>query len=461
MLREHDRQLRILLLVSDVSLCGLAFVGTLLWRPEVASLSWGLVALGVASASALPAAIRALEDQPSTRLKSLSAAVMTLVLAGSIVAVGLAGLAFLLAVPIEPVVLSQSVLLQLSAVGLVRMSILAGLRALRRRGRNYRGVVVIGSGPLARQLTDLMAQHPEWGLKVVGYVDDSTPIDPAIPKERVHKFADLPALIRNEVVHEVFAACPRSMLVTLGPVISLCSDVGLPVSVMTDLFGDYVPQPRMRELGNRSALTFAPVHHSQSQLKVKRLLDIAGALVGLVLSAPLIAVAGTMIRITSPGPILFKQVRCGLYGRSFTMFKLRTMVENAEDQQDEIRHMNEMEGPVFKIERDPRITAVGRFLRAFSIDELPQFWNVLVGDMSLVGPRPPVPSEVAEYEHMERRRLSMRPGLTCLWQVRGRNQIGFDEWVKLDLEYIDSWSLSQDIKILAQTLPTIAAGNGS
>jgi len=251
------------------------------------------------------------------------------------------------------------------------------------------------------------------------------------------------------------------MLVTLGPVISLCSDVGLPVSVMTDLFGDYVPQPRMRELGNRSALTFAPVHHSQSQLKVKRLLDIAGALVGLVLSAPLIAVAGTMIRITSPGPILFKQVRCGLYGRSFTMLKLRTMVENAEDQQDEIRHMNEMEGPVFKIERDPRITAVGRFLRAFSIDELPQFWNVLVGDMSLVGPRPPVPSEVAEYEHRERRRLSMRPGLTCLWQVRGRNQIGFDEWVKLDLEYIDSWSLSQDIKILAQTLPTINAGNGS
>jgi lipopolysaccharide/colanic/teichoic acid biosynthesis glycosyltransferase len=185
----------------------------------------------------------------------------------------------------------------------------------------------------------------------------------------------------------------------------------------------------------------------------------AGAL--LVLAAPLIAVAAVAIKATSSGPVFFHQIRCGRYGHHFGMLKLRTMVIDAEEKQAALLDLNEMEGPVFKIKADPRITSVGRLLRRFSIDELPQLWNVFRGDMSLVGPRPPVPMEVVRYETRDRRRLSMRPGITCLWQVSGRNEIGFDDWVRLDVEYIDSWSLVNDFKILLRTIPVVLRGTGS
>jgi lipopolysaccharide/colanic/teichoic acid biosynthesis glycosyltransferase len=159
--------------------------------------------------------------------------------------------------------------------------------------------------------------------------------------------------------------------------------------------------------------------------------------------------------------VLFRQTRCGLNGRRFEIVKLRTMCANAEQRLDEILHLNEMDGPVFKVKDDPRVTRVGRLLRRYSLDEIPQLWNVLRGDMSLVGPRPPLPHEVSQYESAERRRLSMRPGLTCLWQVSGRNDIGFEEWVRLDLEYIDGWSLYQDFKILVRTVPAVLFGTGA
>jgi len=159
--------------------------------------------------------------------------------------------------------------------------------------------------------------------------------------------------------------------------------------------------------------------------------------------------------------VLFRQRRCGLNGRIFTLFKFRTMVADAEERIGEVAHLNEMKGPVFKVRRDPRVTGVGRWLRRFSLDELPQLWNVLRGDMSLVGPRPPIPEEVARYERWQRRRLSMKPGLTCLWQVRGRNQIDFEEWMRLDLEYIDNWSPWLDLKILARTVPVVLSGRGA
>jgi lipopolysaccharide/colanic/teichoic acid biosynthesis glycosyltransferase len=159
--------------------------------------------------------------------------------------------------------------------------------------------------------------------------------------------------------------------------------------------------------------------------------------------------------------VFFKQERCGLNGRLFTMYKLRSMVDNAEQTRFELEALNEMDGPVFKSSRDPRRTAVGRFLRKFSIDELPQFYNVLRGDMSLVGPRPPLPQEVARYERWQRRRLSMKPGITCLWQISGRNEISFQDWMKLDLTYIDNWSLLLDLKILLKTVPVVLLGRGA
>jgi lipopolysaccharide/colanic/teichoic acid biosynthesis glycosyltransferase len=208
-------------------------------------------------------------------------------------------------------------------------------------------------------------------------------------------------------------------------------------------------------------LSFAPVHHNRGKLIVKRGIDIVGSAILLTLVAPILGVATLAIRLTSPGPIFFRQTRCGLNGRQFVMLKLRTMYVDAEQRKAELMHLNEMTGPVFKMKNDPRITPVGRIFRRLSIDELPQLWDVLRGDMSLVGPRPAVPLEVDEYATFERRRLSMRPGLTCIWQVNGRNDIGFDDWVRLDLEYIDTWNLTNDFKILAQTLPAVLGGEGA
>ena len=185
----------------------------------------------------------------------------------------------------------------------------------------------------------------------------------------------------------------------------------------------------------------------------------AGAL--LVLAAPLFALIALLIKTTSKGPVIFRQVRCGLGGREFAFYKFRSMVENAEAAQSQLQHLNEMSGPVFKIGKDPRCTPVGRFLRKFSLDELPQFINILKGDMSFVGPRPPLPQEVEDYERWQRRRLRMKPGLTCLWQVRGRNEIDFDEWMRLDLQYIDTWSLLLDIKIVLKTIPIVLLGKGT
>jgi lipopolysaccharide/colanic/teichoic acid biosynthesis glycosyltransferase len=174
----------------------------------------------------------------------------------------------------------------------------------------------------------------------------------------------------------------------------------------------------------------------------------------------MLLIAG-LLKLAGGGRVLFTQTRCGLNGRRFTLYKFRTMVEDAESQRHAIAHLNEMSGPVFKVKRDPRVTPVGRWLRQFSLDELPQLWNVFKGDMSLVGPRPPVPQEVSQYQRWQRRRLSMRPGLTCLWQVQGRNELDFDRWIELDLEYIDSWSPLLDIKILLKTIPVVLSGKGA
>jgi lipopolysaccharide/colanic/teichoic acid biosynthesis glycosyltransferase len=194
---------------------------------------------------------------------------------------------------------------------------------------------------------------------------------------------------------------------------------------------------------------------------VKRPVDVVGSLLGLVLLSPLFLVIAILIRLDSPGPILFRQVRIGKEGRRFWFFKFRSMVENAEEMKETLLHLNELEGPVFKISEDPRVTPIGRFLRRTSLDELPQLLNVLGGQMSLVGPRPPLPCEVEKYEGWQRDKLSVLPGITCLWQISGRNHIGFTEWMRLDIEYIRRQSLGLDLKILARTLPAVLSRKGA
>ncbi len=208
-------------------------------------------------------------------------------------------------------------------------------------------------------------------------------------------------------------------------------------------------------------LSFSTTPTNEALLLIRRILDVALAAFLLVVTFPVSLITALLIKLTSPGPVLFKQERCGLNGRLFVMYKFRSMVGNAEQLRFELDALNEMDGPVFKSSRDPRITLIGKIIRRFSIDEVPQLYNVLRGDMSLVGPRPPLPQEVARYERWQRRRLSMKPGITCLWQISGRNEVSFDDWMKLDLTYIDNWSLLLDLKILLKTVPVVLLGRGA
>jgi exopolysaccharide biosynthesis polyprenyl glycosylphosphotransferase len=323
-------------------------------------------------------------------------------------------------------------------------------------------VLVVGSGPRAHRATSLIEEHPAWGQRVIGLLDEfDQAFDPSLHGYPIHKLHDLPDLLRRVVVDEVVVACPRSMLSTITPVVATCAAVGVPVTLLSDVFGDLMPRPRVAEFGTQPALSFGVVHHSRTALWVKRVIDVVGASALLLLAAPVLAVAALAIKLDSPGPVLFRQKRVGLHGRIFDVLKLRSMFVDAEKRRAELLELNEMDGPVFKIKNDPRVTRVGRWIRRLSLDELPQLWNVVRGEMSLVGPRPPIPGEVDQYDVGHRRRLSMRPGITCLWQVQGRNKIGFEEWVQLDLAYIDRWSLLLDAEILLRTVPAVLKGDGA
>lgn len=470
MLRHQSHRLHALLVVLDVALSGVLFVSMLADRGLSGvppGTNWAsapaLLATALVACLAWPLIVQQLGLYDSQRIVGLDETLSKLAGACVVSTLLLIATAFCLHAPLRarfPVELGMAQFMLFSGE---RFVIFGTLRMARRLGRNTRNVLIVGSGPRAAGVQRLIHRRPEWGLRIVGFVDEGrAPIDAEIPAERVHKLIEMPELLRREVIDEVIIATPRSMLGAILPVVAACGSAGVPFTLLADIFGDYLPPPIVTRFDTLAALRFAPVHHSPARLLVKRSIDMVGASVGLVLAAPVIGVAGLLVRLTSPGPILFKQVRCGLYGRQFSMFKLRTMCVDAEEKREALLHLNEMTGPVFKLHDDPRVTTVGRFLRRYSLDELPQLWNVLKGDMSLVGPRPPVPHEVAQYETFERRRLSMRPGITCLWQVSGRNHVAsFDEWVRLDLEYIDTWSLANDLKILLKTIPAVMRGTGA
>jgi exopolysaccharide biosynthesis polyprenyl glycosylphosphotransferase len=241
-----------------------------------------------------------------------------------------------------------------------------------------------------------------------------------------------------------------------------CEVAGVKVSVAMNYFNLKLSRIRQVEMGGFPLLTFESGPSFFWPLVCKRFMDILISLILLILLSPLMVVTALTVKLTSRGPVFFRQERCSLNRRKFTLYKFRTMDFDAESKRRKLVRKNEMKGPAFKITNDPRVNTVGRFLRKTSIDELPQLWNVLVGDMSLVGPRPPIPAEVAKYEPWHRRRLSMRPGITCLWQIGGRNRINdFNEWARLDLEYIDRWSLWLDIVILLKTVPVVLMGTGA
>ena len=215
------------------------------------------------------------------------------------------------------------------------------------------------------------------------------------------------------------------------------------------------------DLDGTLMLTVSATPRQPVALLGKRVIDLVGAAVALVVLSPVCLIATILVKTTSKGPVFFAQERSGLNGRTFKLYKFRSMYRDAEARRASLASRNEMSGPVFKIKDDPRITPVGKWMRRFSVDELPQLWNVLAGDMSLVGPRPPIPDEVKKYERWQRRRLSMKPGITCLWQVSGRNAIDFEDWMRLDLAYIDTWSLRLDVQILLRTVPVVLTARGA
>ena len=337
-------------------------------------------------------------------------------------------------------------------------------RYLRKSGYNYRNLLIIGTGESAERYIKIVKDHEEWGFRILGIVDeDRSKIGTELLGCKIiGSVKDVPDIVHNSVVDEVVFIVPRLWLGKMEDVMQFCETEGIKISVSMDYFNLKLSKVKQTELSGFPLLTFDSAPNKLWPLLAKRVLDIVISGTLLVILAPVFLVIAILIKLTSKGPVFFRQERCSFSGRRFTLYKFRTMVDGAESRISELLLKNEMKGPAFKFENDPRITKIGKFLRVSSIDELPQLWNVLLGDMSLVGPRPPLPAEVKMYEPWHRRRLSMRPGITCLWQVSGRNKItDFDEWAKLDLEYIDKWSLWLDTRILLKTVPVVLLGIGA
>lgn len=330
------------------------------------------------------------------------------------------------------------------------------------RGHNVHNILVVGTGRRAQEFLSLALKHKEWGYHIVGFLDkDAKMVGKKISEYSVMgSLDDLPKILESTVIDEVVYVVPRSWLPVIEKCILYCEAVGVRATLATDFFDLEIARGTPQQLDGFTYLTFETSRLKHTEFWIKRSIDVIFSFIFLLLSAPLFILIALAIKLDSKGPVFFKQLRCGVNGRKFYVYKFRSMVPDAEKKLEELRDQNEMSGPVFKITKDPRQTRVGKFLRKTSLDEFPQFWNVLRGDMSLVGPRPPIPKEVEQYEPWQRRRLSMKPGITCIWQVSGRNKIGFEDWMKLDLQYIDRWSLWLDFKILIQTVRAVLGQTG-
>jgi exopolysaccharide biosynthesis polyprenyl glycosylphosphotransferase len=349
------------------------------------------------------------------------------------------------------------------AVEKITVKLLLG--CLRSRGLNLRYMLIAGTGKKSEKFARYVHDHAEWGLRIKGFLMG----EGDTPKESIHGYPVL-GLLENlvdvckaDTIDEVVFCLENESVAKIEHYLEELEELGITVRMALDF---YELQQSKREVsllhGEIPIMTFHRKGFDANMLLLKRCLDVAGALVGLTITAGLSPFIALAIRIESPGPILFGQKRVGQNGRLFTCWKFRSMFADAEERKRELMTRNEVRGAMFKMKDDPRVTKVGKFLRKASLDELPQFWNVLYGEMSLVGTRPPTPDEVARYENWQRRRISIKPGVTGLWQVSGRNQIkDFDEIVRLDLQYIDNWSLLFDIRIILRTVKVVFLREGS
>jgi exopolysaccharide biosynthesis polyprenyl glycosylphosphotransferase len=323
-------------------------------------------------------------------------------------------------------------------------------------------ILIVGVGPLGRH-TGLEIVGQERNRRVTGYLRLSDELEHSrLPASILGAIYALEGILKTHVVHEVYlASSDEAHRAEIQQAIGVCERFGIPFALPANRFRIARAEPRDRSAFGDGYVHYLSFRHKPVQLVLKRAFDIAASSLAVAILSPLFVAVAIAIKLTSKGPVLFRQPRVGRYGRMFNMLKFRSMVADAEAQKDQLLSKNEQSGPVFKMARDPRVTRVGRFIRKYSIDELPQFINVLRGEMTIVGPRPPVPREVAQYEAWQRRRLSVRPGITCVWQVSGRNEIGFEQWMYLDMQYIDNWSLGQDFQLIFKTVPVVLFGKGA
>jgi len=355
-----------------------------------------------------------------------------------------------------------NLLLQLTLMPLSRL-VVSGVTPLATNGSSpcARRVLIIGTGKQAKQAADIIADCPEMDTSLIGFLD--------FHRKGLWRYRDVPLIghpdrlaeiVTNGHVDAIFLAVEQEDISSSQRLFQKAEEMGVTIAVMPSVFNTNIAKPSLVDISGLPALIYSSTPTNRVALFAKRVIDPLMALIGIIASSPFLIAVAIWIKLDSKGPVLFSQPRSGLNGKTFSLYKFRTMCNDAEEKKSTLQTLNEMSGPVFKIKDDPRISRLGKQLRKYSIDELPQLFNILKGDMSLVGPRPALPKEVSQYEPWQHRKLSVRPGLTCLWQVSGRNSIGFEEWMKLDLQYIDNWSLWLDAKLIARTIPTVLKGTG-
>lgn len=329
---------------------------------------------------------------------------------------------------------------------------------------NYNKVLLIGSGPRAARALEILRNHSDWGMEVVGALDPNP--------ERVGTVFDgikvigtldsVEDILSNSVVDEVVVALPRSLLNDIGPIAEACEEQAVCMRYFADLYDMNIANVHLDIIDDLPVLNFEPVSQDMGKLMIKRIFDLAVTMAALPILLPVFLIVAIAIKLDSKGPVFFFQDRVGLHKRRFKMMKFRSMHTDAEERLKDIEHLNEAEGPIFKMTNDPRVTRVGNFIRRTSIDELPQFLNVLLGHMSIIGPRPMSARDVELFDKgVQRRRFSVRPGLACLREVSGRSALSFERWLELDLQYIEEWSLWLDLRILMRLVPAVLRGSGA
>jgi exopolysaccharide biosynthesis polyprenyl glycosylphosphotransferase len=348
-------------------------------------------------------------------------------------------------------------------LGLARMARHAIMARMRQTGRGVDRVLIVGAGEVGRAVMRNIIAEPELGYRVIGFLDD----DPAKastnigPIKALGPIENVPQIIKENAIDVVMVTLPWQYHLKIIRLVGEAEHIGIRAAVVPDLFQLSMGGVLVEEINGIPLISIKQTALTGMNQVVKRIFDLLVSVPLGILTSPLWLAAAVAIRLDSPGPILFRQVRVGRHGELFTFFKFRSMRQDAEAELEKLRALNEASGPLFKIRDDPRQTRVGRFIRQTSIDELPQLLNVLRGEMSLVGPRPGLPSEVAQYQDWQRRRLDIQPGMTGLWQVRGRSDLTFDEMVMLDIYYGENWSLGTDVQILVRTVPQALFGDGA